>query len=134
MDRVLTPAWWALRLGLGITTFLAGLDKFFNLLTNWGMYLSPMAERFLPFSANTLMHLAGVVEMLVGLAILTRFPRSGAYAAAAWLLSIAANLVTANFYDLALRDVNLAIAAFALARLAEHRGAQATSSAVSTAA
>ncbi|MGH9543412.1 MAG: DoxX family membrane protein [Terriglobales bacterium] len=122
MESRLTPAWWALRIGLGATTIATGLDKFFNLLTNWSMYLSPLAERFLPVSADVFMRATGVVEVLVGLAILTRFTRYGAYVASIWLLCIAANLLsTGNFYDLALRDLNLAIAAFALARLAESR-------------
>lgn len=135
MDSRLSSAWWVLRIGLGATTFLAGLDKFFNLLTNWSMYLSPLAERFLPISPDLFMHLGGVVEMLVGLAILTRFPRYGAYVASVWLLCIAANLVSSgNFYDLAVRDINLAIAAFVLARLTEVRQAAYRRAAVSSAA
>src|SRR4029079_9540593 len=102
--------------------FLAGLDKFFNLLTNWEMYLSPLAEKMLPFSATTFMHIVGVIEMIVGLAILTRWTRLGAYVAAVWLVCIALNLVsTGAFFDLAVRDVEIAIGAFALARLTEAR-------------
>ncbi len=52
MNKHLGSAWWMLRIGLGVGPFLAGLDKFFNLLTDWEMYLSPLAERFLPFSAT----------------------------------------------------------------------------------
>lgn len=66
------------------------------------------------------MHLIGPVEMLVGLAILTRWTRLGAYAAAAWLTAIAINLViTGSFYDLAIRDIEIAIAAYVLAQLTE---------------
>lgn len=135
MDSRLTPAWWALRIGLGATTIATGLDKFFNVLTNWSMYLSPLAERFLPVSGDVFMRATGVVEVLVGLAILTRFTRYGAYVASVWLLCIAANLLsTGNFYDLALRDLNLAIAAFALARLAESRAARRSTAAQPVAA
>ena len=35
MDNKLDRAWWMLRIGLGVGPILAGLDKFFNLLTNW---------------------------------------------------------------------------------------------------
>jgi uncharacterized membrane protein YphA (DoxX/SURF4 family) len=118
----LDSAWWALRIGLGIGPFLAGLDKFFNLLTDWGMYLSPVAERLLPFSPTTFMHIVGVIEMIVGIAILTRWTRIGSYIAAVWLVSIAINLVTTGmFFDLAVRDLEIAIAAFTLARLTEAR-------------
>ena len=116
----LKPAYWALRLGLGAGAFLAGLDKFFGVLADWGMYLSPVAERVLPVSASTFMRAVGVVEMAAGLALLAGFTRWGAYVVMIWLLAIAANLLTTGmFYDLALRDVEIALAAFTLARLTE---------------
>jgi uncharacterized membrane protein YphA (DoxX/SURF4 family) len=119
IDR-LKPAYWALRLGLGLGAFLAGLDKFFNVLADWGMYLSPLAERVLPVSGPALMRAVGVVEMIVGLALLVGVTRWGAYVMTAWLLAIAANLLTTGmFYDLAVRDVEIALAAFTLARLTE---------------
>lgn len=118
----LNSAWWALRIGLGLGPFLAGLDKFFNILTDWGMYLSPSVERLLPISGTTFMHTVGVIEMVVGLAILTRWTRLGSYVAAGWLLAIAINLATTGmFFDLAVRDVEIAIAAYTLARLTEAR-------------
>jgi uncharacterized membrane protein YphA (DoxX/SURF4 family) len=65
IDRLITP-WWALRVGLGAAAFLAGLDKFFNLLADWPGYLSPLAASVLPISASSFMHIAGVVEMAAG--------------------------------------------------------------------
>ena len=121
-ERRLDSVWWALRIGLGLGPFLAGLDKFFNILADWGMYLSPTALRFLPVSGPTFMRIVGVVEMVVGLAILTRWTRIGAYAAMVWLVAIAVNLVTTGmFFDLAVRDLEIAIGAYALARLTEFR-------------
>ena len=124
-NKHLDSAWWALRIGLGVGPFLAGLDKFFNLLTNWEMYLSPLAQKLLPFSATSFMHVVGVIEMIVGLAILTRWTRLGSYVAAVWLVAIAINLVTTGmFFDLAVRDLEIAIGAFTLARLTEARFAE----------
>ncbi len=124
-NKHLDSAWWALRIGLGAGPFLAGLDKFFNLLTNWEMYLSPLAQKFLPFSATSFMHIVGVIEMIVGLAILTRWTRLGSYVAMMWLVAIAINLVTTGmFFDLAVRDLEIAIGAFTLARLTEARFAE----------
>jgi hypothetical protein len=37
MDRRLNTAYWVLRIGLGLGPFLAGLDKFFNILADWSM-------------------------------------------------------------------------------------------------
>jgi uncharacterized membrane protein YphA (DoxX/SURF4 family) len=121
-DSRLDQGWWVLRIGLGVGPFLAGLDKYFNLLTNWTGYISPLALKILPFSGQTLMHVVGVIEMIVGLAILTKWTRVGAYVASAWLLVIAINLVsTGMFLDVAVRDVEMALAAYVLARLTEVR-------------
>jgi uncharacterized membrane protein YphA (DoxX/SURF4 family) len=126
MTKGLESAYWALRIGLGVGPFLAGLDKFFNILTNWEMYLSPVAERLLPVSGAVFMKAVGVIEMAVGLAILFGLTRIGAYVAAVWLVLIALNLVSSRmFYDLAVRDVEIAIAAYTLARLSEAREAEA---------
>jgi uncharacterized membrane protein YphA (DoxX/SURF4 family) len=86
MDHRLNQAFWVLRIGRGLGAFLAGLDKFFNILTDWGMYLSPIATRIVPLSASTLMHIVGPVEMLVGLSILAGFSRLGGYVLMAWLV------------------------------------------------
>ncbi|MEX1246444.1 MAG: hypothetical protein WEB59_16730 [Thermoanaerobaculia bacterium] len=121
-DKRLGSAWWALRIALGVGPFLAGLDKFFNILADWSMYLSPAVTRLLPVSGPTFMRAVGVIEMIVGLAILTRWTRIGAYVAMAWLVAIAVNLLTAGmFFDVAVRDLEIAIAAYALAKLTEVR-------------
>src|SRR5438309_11299098 len=62
------------------------------------------------------MYGVGVIEMLIGLGILSNKPRLASYAASAWLLSIAGNLALNGDYDIAVPDVNMAIAAYALAR------------------
>ena len=76
----------------------------------------------LPVSAGTFMRAIGVVEIVVGLLVLTKWTRVGAYVASVWLALIAINLLTTgHFFDVATRDLSLAIAAFALARLDEAR-------------
>jgi uncharacterized membrane protein YphA (DoxX/SURF4 family) len=120
--RKLEVAWLTSKVALGLMAFLAGIDKFLNLLTNWEQYVSPLAQRLLPFSSTTLMHLVGIIEIIVGLAILTKATRIGAYVAAAWLVCIAVALVTTgHFFDIAVRDLELAVAAFVLAKLTEVR-------------
>jgi uncharacterized membrane protein YphA (DoxX/SURF4 family) len=110
----------ALQITLGATAFAAGLDKFFNLLTDWEQYLSPVAARRLPISSKNFMRLTGVVEMGVGAAILKGPAREAAYVASAWLAAITANLISSGKYlDIAARDANMAVAAFVLARLCE---------------
>ena len=118
-DRLISP-WWALRMGFGAVAFLAGLDKFFNLLADWPGYLSPLAAQLLPMTPASFMHIVGVIEMAVGAVILAGFTQIGGYVAAVWLLAIAVNLVTTGrYFDIAVRDVAMSIAAFTLARLTE---------------
>lgn len=70
------------------------------------------------------MHLTGIVEMAAGILIFTRFTRYAAYIVMAWLLAISASLVTQGlFLDIAVRDVELALGAFVLAKLTEAREA-----------
>jgi hypothetical protein len=132
MDKLSTP-WIALRLGIGLTAALAGIDKFFNLLADWGSYVSPLATQFLPVSTGTFVQSVGVIELAVGIAILAGWTRLGAYVASGWLLAVAGNLVAAGFYDVAVRDVVMSVAAFTLGRLAEVRQG-AAAPAVTTAA
>ena len=121
-DRRLNAAWWALRIGLGLAPILAGLDKYFNVLTDWSMYLSPLATRVVPVQPATFMHIVGLIEIIAGIIVLSRWTRLGAYIVMAWLLAICVNLLTTGmFHDLAVRDFELAIAAFALAQLAAVR-------------
>ena len=117
-DNRLDLAWWALRLGLGILPIAAGIDKYFNKLTDWSMYLSPLATKVVPVSPTTFMHVVGIVEVIAGIVVLSRWTKIGSYIVMAWLLAIAVNLLTTGmFYDLVVRDVELAIGAFALAQL-----------------
>ena len=119
IERLTTP-WWALRAGLGTAAFLAGLDKFFNLLADWPGYLSPIVAQMLPLSPASFIHAIGVIEMLVGGIILAGYTRLGGYVAAIWLGGIAVNLLmTGHYFDVAVRDLAMAIASFTLARLTE---------------
>ena len=106
-----------LRVVIGGTAVAAGADKFFNLLTDWEQYLAPMTRRRIPMEPQNFMRLVGIIEMAVGGTILAGRSRVGGYIAGAWLLGIAANLIANRDYDIAARDVNMAVAAYALARM-----------------
>jgi uncharacterized membrane protein YphA (DoxX/SURF4 family) len=124
MRKELDSAWWMLRIGFGLVPVLAGLDKILrtNLLADWPSYISPIASAVVPMSGDTFMQIVGAIELVVGVAVLTVATRIGAYVAAAWLVAIAVNLVTTGqYFDIAVRDVLLAVAAYTLARLTEVR-------------
>lgn len=129
----LNTAWWALRIGLALEQILAGCDKFFNKLADWTMYLSPVATKVVPIEPARFMHVIGVCEIALGVLLLTRWTRLGAYLLMLWLVGIVINLLTTGmFYDLAVRDCEVAIAAFALAQLSAARGSSLNQNAAST--
>lgn len=117
LESLYRPLW----LTYGLVPLLAGLDKFFNLLTDWPKYLSPWIAHLLPVSAQSFMYAVGIIEIVVGLLVLTRWTRLGAWIATAWLVLIALNLVTLGLFDIAVRDLAMAVGAYTLARLAELR-------------
>jgi hypothetical protein len=117
-----------LRVGLGVGPIVAGVDKYFNKLTDWGIYLSPLVIKVVPVGATTIMHGIGLVEIAAGIVVLSRWTKVGSYIVTLWLLGIAVNLLTTGmFYDLAMRDVEIAIGGFALSQLTAVREQQASS-------
>lgn len=112
-------AFWLLRIGFTVAPILFGADKFADLLTNWDKYLAPWVNGIVPGTAHQAMYAVGVIEIVAGLAVLI-VPRFGGYLVAAWLLGIIVNLLSiGNYYDVALRDFGLLLAALTLARLAK---------------
>jgi hypothetical protein len=111
-------AFWLLRAGFVVAPILFGLDKFFNLLVDWPIYLAPQINDLVPGNAHQAMLAVGVIEIVAGIVVAVR-PRFGGYLVAAWLAGIIVNLlIQADFYDIALRDFGLMVGALALARLA----------------
>ena len=101
----------------GLVPIVAGADKFFNLLTNWEDYLSPSVSNLLPFSPATFMSIVGIIEIVAGILVLVR-PRIGGYVVMGWLIAIALQLIIGqHYYDVAVRDLVMAIGAFSLAKL-----------------
>jgi uncharacterized membrane protein YphA (DoxX/SURF4 family) len=104
-----------LRIVYGLVPIVAGLDKFFNILTTWGQYLNPTMARFQPFSTLTFMHIVGVIEIIAGIIVLSRFTTVGAYIVAIWLALIALTLIASGRYlDVAVRDIVMALGAYTL--------------------
>jgi hypothetical protein len=111
-------AFLLLRTVFTVAPIAFGLDKFANLLTNWPGYLAPWIDRLVPGTAQQAMYAVGVVEVIAGIVVAVA-PRFGGWLVAAWLGGIILNLLTIpGFYDVALRDFGLLVAAVALARLA----------------
>jgi hypothetical protein len=109
-----------LRAGFTLAPILFGLDKFFNWTVDWPKYLAPWINDIVPGSAQDFMYFVGVVEIVAGLVVLAA-PWIGSFLVAAWLGGIVVNLLTNNppeYYDIALRDFGLLLAALALGRLA----------------
>jgi hypothetical protein len=111
-------AFWLLRIGFIVAPVLFGLDKFFDVLVGWERYLAPEINDLIPGNAHQAMLAVGVIEIVAGLVVAIR-PRFGGYLVAAWLAGIIVNLLLiGDYYDVALRDFGLLLAALTLARLA----------------
>ena len=121
-DAQATPSYQAyqiLRLGFTVAPIVAGADKFFNLLVNWDQYLPPIVNDLTGGYGHQLMLVVGVIEIVAGLGVWFK-PKVFAYVVAAWLLLIIANLLMIpGYFDVALRDFGLALAAVALGRLSQ---------------
>jgi hypothetical protein len=114
-------AFLLLRTVFTVAPILFGLDKFVNLLTDWPDYLAPWINDVVPGTAQQAMYAVGVIEILAGI-LVAILPRYGGLIVAAWLAGIIINLLLVpGFYDVALRDFGLLVAALALARLAVTR-------------
>lgn len=106
-----------------VAPIIFGLDKFTNLLTDWTMYLAPVATSVVPLPAQSIMYIVGAVEILAGVLVAVR-PRFGSAVVAVWLLGIIINLIVlGSFYDVALRDFGLLVGALALNRLSPRKAA-----------
>jgi uncharacterized membrane protein YphA (DoxX/SURF4 family) len=114
------PAFTLLRIGFVVAPILFGLDKFFNWTVDWTQYLAPWINDIVPGTGQDFMYFVGGVEIAAGLLVLVA-PWIGGFVVAAWLGGIVVNLLTVNppeYYDIALRDFGLFLAALALGRLA----------------
>jgi uncharacterized membrane protein YphA (DoxX/SURF4 family) len=117
INKEIKSVWTVLKLTFGLVPMVAGLDKFTNLLANWESYISPLMANIMPFSGHVFMMMVGVIEIVAGIIVLAR-PKIGAWIVMAWLVGIALNLITTgHYFDVAVRDLVMAVGALTLARL-----------------
>jgi uncharacterized membrane protein HdeD (DUF308 family) len=110
-------AYMILLVAFVVAPIVAGLDKYFNILTDWTRYLSPIVPSWTGIAASTFMMIVGAVEIVAGLIVAFK-PSFGGYVVMLWLWGIIINLLLIpGFYDIALRDFGLSLGALALARL-----------------
>ncbi|AKD05745.1 tRNA (5-methylaminomethyl-2-thiouridylate)-methyltransferase [Pontibacter korlensis] len=103
-----------LKFTFGLVPIVAGIDKFTHLLTNWNKYLAPVVTDILPFSTDAFMKMVGIIEIIAGVLVLVK-PKIGALVVSLWLVGIAVNLLlTGEYFDVAVRDLVMAVGAFSL--------------------
>jgi uncharacterized membrane protein YphA (DoxX/SURF4 family) len=118
VHRVATILKWT----YGLVPILAGADKFTHILTDWDKYLAPVITDIIPLSPATFMSIVGIIEIIAGILVFIR-PKIGSLVVGLWLIGIAINLLlTGQYFDIAVRDIVMAIGAFSLSMLvADHR-------------
>ncbi len=110
VERVVSILKWT----YGLVPIAAGADKFTQVLTDWDQYLAPAVTEIIPLQPHTFMSIVGIIEIVAGIIVLTR-PKIGSIIVGLWLIGIAINLLlTGNYYDIAVRDIVMAIGAFSL--------------------
>ena len=115
-------AYQLLKLGFTVAPIVAGLDKFFHVLVDWDKYLPSVVNNMVGGHGHTLMQAVGVIEIVAGIGVALR-PRVFSYVVAAWLWAIIINLLLIpGYFDVALRDFGLSLAALALGRLSAEQG------------
>jgi len=118
-NYTLSSVYTILRLTFGLVPIVAGLDKFTNLLTHWEDYLNPVVLNLLPVDGHIFMMIVGIIEIIAGIIVLSK-PSVGAYIVMIWLICIVLNLITSGrFFDVAVRDLAMAISSFCLAKIAQ---------------
>lgn len=117
--RIVHASWFMLKITYGIACLIVGADKFFNMIAQWSQYVNPKIPLILHVSMQHLLYAVGVVEIAVGLLLLSKCcTRWGAGILTIWLLVIVVNLLTlGTYYDIALRDILMAVAAWVLMQL-----------------
>lgn len=122
-------SWRLLYYTYGFIPIIAGFDKFFHALADWSIYLNEHIPLSLGFFTEMFMQLTGIIEIAAGLFLFLK-PRLGGYMVCTWLIAIAINLITMGqhshngsismvHYDIALRDIGLAVGAYALVLLSK---------------
>src|SRR3954471_496115 len=89
--RAAHQAYQILHFGFFLAPLIAGIDKFFDKLVVWEMYLSPFVSRLVQHHDHTFMQVVGVIEIIAGIGVLLK-PRFFAYVVSLWLLGIIVNL------------------------------------------
>lgn len=109
-----------LRVVYGLFPIVAGVDKFTNILAAWPDYVPAVIAELLPVAPQIFMYLVGIIEIVAGIIVFWR-TEYGAYLVAAWLMAIAVTQVIGGNFDIAVRDIWIAVGAVALAQLSAHR-------------
>ena len=114
------PAYQAfviLRFAFVVAPIAMGLDKFFHVLVNWDQYLPPVVNSILGGRGHEFMYVVGVIEIVAGIGVFLK-PKIFAYVVSLWLFLIIVNLLMIpGYFDVALRDLGLMLAALALGSL-----------------
>lgn len=117
MQNKVRNLWNLLRFTFGLVPMIAGLDKFTNLLVHWDKYLIGIPE-WIPISPTVFMPAVGIIEIAAGITVIV-YTKLGSYVVAVWLVLIAIVLIAGGMFDIAVRDLVMAVGAYVLGELTD---------------
>ena len=121
-EKRVNLSWHLLKITYGLLFIVAGIDKFFNLIVDWSKYVNLSVLSIIPLELKMLLLLVGLGEIALGILILfPKWTQKAACMSSLWLGIIALNLFSLKYYDIAIRDIVMAIGALALSILTKAR-------------
>jgi uncharacterized membrane protein YphA (DoxX/SURF4 family) len=107
---------WLLKLSYGALFIAMGADKISNMYALWTSFISPTTLSMIPLDMAAVIKTAGIIEIIIGIAIIGPFARLGAFFAMVWLSFFAYNLYTFGhpYSPMIAQNIALAIGALVL--------------------
>lgn len=126
-------SWYLLYYTYGFLPIITGLDKYFDFLADWYIYVNPNIPLLLNLTPEVFMYITGIAEIIMGLLVFIK-PRLGGSIIVVWLLIICLNLISMGthsheeyahlmrHYDIVVRDIVMAVGAYVLVLLSKELG------------
>jgi uncharacterized membrane protein YphA (DoxX/SURF4 family) len=94
VQRTLTKVCLLLRITYALLFIVVGIDKFFNIITQWQIYVHPDLMLLVPITAYQFLAFFGALQIMIGVIILSPWSLWGINGGLLMLIGIFINLVS----------------------------------------